>query len=98
MKTNTKKNHSKPTSTKSLLTRPQGNIADVHGMLEDFRVCATKGFSHENWTLITRIYHALSSTLFQPEREILSEVIRETYHGVNETFINGQVDRVKSSL
>jgi len=80
------------------LSRGQNNIADVQAMLEDFRACLKNGFSHENWILAVRIYHALATTLFSPERDILSEVIRATYQKLDLDFIDLQVDKVKSAL
>ncbi len=82
------------------LSRGQNNLSDVRGMLADFRSCMLKGYSHENWTLATRIYHALSSTLFSPEREVLGSTIRELYvaGSVNPEYVDAQLARVESAL
>lgn len=94
MKTQTKKSKNPSIN----LSRGQNNLSDVHAMLEDFRTCVKKGFSHDNWTLAVRIYHALSTTLFAKEREILSETIRLSYQQVNPEFVDAQLERVKLGL
>jgi hypothetical protein len=78
--------------------RKQNQIDFLLGELDMFSKLMTYGYSENNWSIASEVYHNLCGFLCQKERDMLADIWRESFTHRDEKNINNQINLIKARL